>query len=471
MAIDAWYPVKLGGLAAAGTDDGRYTVKPTGSFADLGVAGYYDNILDALNAATPPNQNSLGLVSSLHDFTDAGTLNYSVIVSPYPPMFVSVNDANMAQSLIGALERTASTNDFVMNLSGSAIAFHGISFNVGDDFLITTPQVYVRIEAGSVNFNGSGDRFTINNDGAFLELIDTDITWPSGTTVQVFQLANNATVHMTGGKIDGGSGTVTDLVGGSSSLNAGLIAKFKGTNLEDVIGYLLSDTGGGIVTDDSIVFEVDGCILNAGLAGFVQEKFHGKNQSALITNSAPVGVVASSQYFNSLPLGDIQNINASGIVRVGGPLFSGASNIGRQITTTSDCSITNPLVFNMPARFAQLSLGSEDVLTVYFAVVNTVVLTNSNFFATVINPNGANGNLWDYSTTRNSDILSDGVPWTDDSSGAAWENNGVALTGYNIYKMDIPITGGGDGVPIIQMSLMVPDIAGDMYMSLETGVS
>lgn len=463
MAIDAWYVVKSGGLAAAGTDAGRYTTKPTGTFTTLGTAGYYDNILDALNAATPPTKDSIGFVSHLHDFQAVGVLNLSVIVAPYPPMFISVNDAAMESSLVGAIERAADNNDFLFNTVGGALYLHGITIFVGDDVLVQGSNSYLKIENGGISFLGVSDKMQITSDGIYVEFINTEVSWPAGTTVQFIQLSNGCKFVMTGGSVSGGSGTITDLVGGTSAVNAGFTAEFNGVGLSDVIGYLLADTGELTTADDSINMSVDGCKLNAGLTGFVQERFKSENQRMRVTNSSAVAAEAEYQDFESTWVGDVESVNSSEIVRTESVTFESGEQTSLKITTTSDCSIAHPLTFELGGRFVKLS--STSTMTIYFAVINTVTLTDANFFAEIINPNGAAANVFDYSTNRNSDIISAGVEWTDDSGSAAWKNNGVDLTGYNEYKMDIPITGGGDGYPIVRLRLTEPSLAGTMFVS------
>ena len=88
----AYYYVKNGGTATG--DAGRYASQQTGSFAALGVGGYYPDLAAAIAATTSPVADDFILVSDLH--SSAISTNRT-ITGLIPNVFfvVFVNDANL----------------------------------------------------------------------------------------------------------------------------------------------------------------------------------------------------------------------------------------------------------------------------------------------------------------------------------------------------------------------------------------
>lgn len=468
MSIDAWFVVKDDGTAAS--DGGRYTTKPTGSFAALGSSNYYGSIPEALNATTPPTKDSIIIVSSLHDFTAAGSLDYANanVIGTLGPFSVSVNDAAMDQSLIGARERTGVGSDFTLSRSVTAMRLHGVSVSVSDDVNLNFSNSALAMEKGSIDFSADASTFLLVGDGVALSLTDLVVSWPAGSTTQAFRIDHNARVDMTGGKLEGGSGTITDLVGGSSAGSGGLAAFFEGVDLSDVVGYLLSDVGAA-TSHDSIDMKIDGCMLSDSLTGFIEDRFISLNHSLIVTNSSPVSSAAQYQSFLSLQVGDIEDQDSLGIVRIEADTYDSGEQTSLKITTTAECSMSHPLVIPINSRFCKLSTSGENTLTINLAVANTITLTDSLIYLRAQNPSESTKNLWDYADTRNEDILSSGT--TLDAGTGDWQDGGVALSGYNEYSISITIIGGADCYPLLELVVMEPSIAGNLYISRAVEVS
>jgi hypothetical protein len=127
--------------------------------------------------------------------------------------------------------------------------------------------------------------------------------------------------------------------------------------------------------------------------------------------------------------------------------------------TTASVSIAGPMVVDFPARYAALSSASTDTIRIYFAVVNTTTLDNTNVWAELIYPDGTNNQTYNYLSNRNTNII-DATPtdWTDDSAGSTWKDGASDLTGYNEYYMDLDTSGdaGADCVPIIRIYVAEP---------------
>lgn len=464
MAVDAWYLVKFGGTAIG--DAGRVTVKPTGGFGALAVSAYYNCITDALAATTPPTKDSFGLVSHLHDYTALSTLAYGVIKGPYYPMFISVNDADMTASLVGATERTDNNNDLTFSSADKVLHLYGINLHVGDDINMPSANGYLKMEKGTVNFQGINDKFSITGDGGCLEMVDMDIIYPSGSPAHVIQMTGGGVCRMTGGSVQTPANNIALFLAAGGG-NGGFTLEVNGMDLSSIEDWLVSGLGAS-VADDTIRVEINGCILSSTVA-YQQEQFIRPNQSTHITNCS--SVAGSAEYADSLYnwVGSIVDQDSLGIVRSEAVTFESGEQTSRKVTTTADCSISHPMTIALDSRFAKLSTAEEDTLTVNLAVIDSVTLTDANCYLRVQYPTEAAKNLWATVETRNADILAAGIELSADLG--VWENNSVALTGYNKYKIEVPITGGADCYPIVELILAEPNIAGTLYVSRVIGVS
>jgi len=147
----------------------------------------------------------------------------------------------------------------------------------------------------------------------------------------------------------------------------------------------------------------------------------------------------------------------TGIHRDESEPFADGTKVSIKVTTNTDSSEFCPFIFDLHARPAALSNASTDTVRIYFAVVNTVTLTDINSRAELIYPDGTSSQIPVYLSNGNSDILAAGTEWTDDSGGSTWMDGGVALTGHNEYFMDLDTSGvpGSDSVPIVRIYLGV----------------
>lgn len=464
----AWYWVKSGGSATG--DGGRVTSQPTGSFATRGAANYYPSTQAARGATTAPATGDFIIISDTSDFTAAGDIE-SFDILEIPAFVICVSDTNADQSSTGAIERTAAGLDFALSAHGARNTSHGVTYFIGDELEMSFSSTTLILTDGGISFEGVSDRINIQGDGAALYLVNSNVIFEDGTATHVMQLIGGPTVEMVGGAITSTTGTIADLIGGSSASGGGMTVHLLGVDLTDVDGYLLADTGATHVSDDNFEILIDGCKLSATLTGFSEENFSGPGQIMRVVNSSSVAASAEYQYFYKTWTGDAEDQDSSGIVRTGGVTFESGEDTSLKISTTANCSIANPFTFELSGRYTKLSTASEDTLIIHFAVVNTVTLTDANFYAEVVNPNGTTANLWDFASNRNADILAAGTEWTDDSGSSVWEDNGVNLTGHNEYRMEIPISGGGDGYPVVRLSLTETSLAGTLYVSADIGVS
>ena len=449
MAV--WYIVKSDGSATG--DEGRVTSQPTGSFATLGAANYYDNIVAAMAATTPPAANDFIICSASHSHTYGGTAVYAGVSSDNPLLIVSVSDTNMDQESAGATESSGASGD--ITITGN-VAIKSFKATIQDDLLISSSNSHFYAYDSELNFTGAGDRVNVAGDGISVNLFDTDMTWdvdnPSGGA---FVVTNAAEIVMRGGSVGATTGNLDALIEDGTT-NGGLTGIFNAVDMSNIDGTLLLGSGGA-AADDKIKVLINNCDLNAGVA-FKNESFLQPNQDMQVNNSSSVGAASEYQFYRSEVAGDVEDQDDSGIHRDESTAFDGGTKVSIKVTTSARCTPGNPLTFELPARFAALSGASTDTLRVYFA--STTALTDQNFWLKLYASDGTNKQHYNTYTTRNSDIFATGTAHTDDSGSSTWLNSATPLAGYNEYREDVSTSGdvAADSVPRLFISIAEPSI-------------
>ena len=356
----AWFYVRThaDGTGTGTGDQGRYATQQTGDWDTTftTTAEYYPSIEAALAATTPPVAGDFIMCSDIHDVTDAANLVYGLSTDQYI-MTYSVDDTDIAVYKAGAIERTASPNDVAFESSGYRQHFHGVDLYIEDDFRMSSPNTAAELVDSTITFTGSADQFNLaGGDAAALTLINPTVNWALGTTTACILMANDAYVRVLGGGFNATTNTLNDLIGGASAANGGINAEFIGTDLTDITGYLLADTGATKGSDDNILVRIDKCPLSGSLTGFVEEAFVSPGQEVLVTHSASSSAAAEYQYFYKSWVGTAEDQNSSGIVRADSTPFTESSEVvSIQAITTANASIGCPFRFRIPARYAALT--------------------------------------------------------------------------------------------------------------------
>jgi hypothetical protein len=438
----AFYVVKSGGTATG--DLGREATQPTGSFASRGSGNYYDNILAAQGATTAPTADDIILVSDAHSHAYTTAAAYIGSTSTTNPIVhLSVSDSNMDQESFGAEETTGAGFDLTWTGEWAA---KSMTYIIQDEFKTTTTSSSAHLTDCLVRFTGSTDGFVLNTpDGVTLNLRNTDILYDagtSGTLGYVFALDSTARLNMLGGSVLATTGGIDTLVGGNNS-NGGCALYFKGVDLTDVDTYLVAGLG-GVTADDYLDVRIEGCKLHASVV-MVEETFTSPDQVVEIYNCSSTSAGAEYQFYRRYMAGDVEVEDDSGIHRGESTAFPGETKVSMKITTSTRCTRTAPLLFELPARYADLSTNAK--VKVYFA--STTTLTDGDLWIDLHAPDGTNANMYNYYTTENTDILSAGTEHTDDSAGSTWLNGVSDLVGYNEYSLELDTTAtpASDGVP------------------------
>lgn len=450
----AFYYVKSGGTATG--DAGRAAAARTGSFASMGAAAYYDNISDAITVPTtgPVASDSI-YVSDSHTHTYAGNPTFTGSTTTGVFKILSVSDTNADSYSAGAAETRTSGGDMTF-LEG--LSFHGVDFTVGDDIL-TGPDSRVTFDDFTMTFEGTGSRIQAGVGGAVFIFMNGTCTNTNGSSWgSVFTLDSCGAV-MCSNVVFSGSNGVGNLTTGGFQSGGGSLQMY-GCDLSGLTGTIVQGVGSNVQQDDLIDVKLYGCELNAS-AAFADEDFTKENQKISFFNCSDTSAAAEYQFFQRTFGGDIEDQDDTGIHRDESTAFPGGTKVSMKVTTTSDASDMTPLVFDLPARYAELATASTDTIRIYFAVATATTLTNINCWAELLYPDGTNKQTYNQVNNRNTDIIATSpTTHTDDSGGSTWLNGASALTGHNEYYMDLDTSGdvGADSVPIIRIYLAVPSV-------------
>ena len=456
----SYYYVKNGGTATG--DAGRYATQQTGSFATLGVANYYNDIQDAINATTPPNKGDFINFSDVHVYSQSVNLPY-LGKSTNPYFLACVDDVNIDVGRTtgnrGEEQNTATTDvnitdSFISGLrvlSGDLIRFAGSS---------TLNDCVLGVDAPASN------TVSTVGDGVSVTLINT-VLQCDDEAATAFILNGGAVAAMYGG------GITTNSAGLSRMSAAGFISgggslTIVGADLSAVTGTLLADVGGSGGSDDNIVARFDMCKLAAGVA-FTNEAFKSKGQRLLATRCSDSSAAAEYQYHLHAFGGDVDDDSA--IFRnEDEPFTESNQKISYKIVTNADASLGSPLWLDFPVlRYSKLSAGATDTLRFY--LTSNTVLTDKDIYIEVSYPDGTSKQTPNFLTSAPAtvggtlDLMATGTALTTDAA-SSWAG---ALS--NLYQIDVDTSGdgGADCQPIVKVYVTKPSTT--IHIASEFGLN
>lgn len=442
----AFYYFKNGGTATG--DAGRYATEQTGSFAGLGIGGYYNNADAAFAATTSPVAGDAIRGSRLHTFNNTSASSWSITAAIGAELtIISVSDTAIDSALAGAEETWNDGLD--LTLTGN-VTIYGMDLSIGDD-LISSTGSRTKIIDSNITLTGAGDSISLNAVGSCLTMINTDIITVATNGNTGINL-NNGKIEMIGGRlIDGGAALINFIRGGG---NGDLDVNLVGVDMTSVTGTIFADFGAS-TADDFLRFRAQGCAINAA-AAWTNEDFGFICQTLLATNSSDTSAAGLYQFYYKEHGGTVQQQDDTGIYRDETTAFADGTKVSFKVDTLAVPSITRPLVFDLPARFAQLSSASTDTVRIYFASTST--LTDNDIWAELYYPDGASNHIYNRLSNQNTDILAVGTTHTDDSASSDWRDGASPLAGYNEYRMDLDTSSdvGADSVPVIRIHCAIP---------------
>ena len=457
----AYYYVKNGGTATG--DAGRYATQQTGSFATLGTANYYNDIITALAATTPPASGDFVNPSDLHNYTILSTPNYAGI--PSNPFFVvAVDDANIDQA------RT-SGNRFFEGSASSAVDvlinnmfISGGDIQAGDDMVVSgNNQVY----DSSLQSAGPGDVIRVNADGTSIDMMNSELSLQSG-----MQLSNASELNFVNVTP---SMSVAGLINGTFGNGGGKVT-WVSSDLTNVTGFIFQGAGASQPVDDLIDVRFDLCKIATGVA-FTSETFKSYNQRALFTRCSDSSAAAEYQYALCCFGGGTDASGGPGveddsaIFRNEDEAFTESNQkISYKIITNSDASLGSPLWLDFPVlRYSELSAGATDTLRFY--LTSDTALTDKDIYIEVSYPDGTNKQTPNFISSAPTtvggtlDLMATGTTLTTDST-STWTGG---LT--NKYQIDLntSVDVGADCLPIVKVYITKPSIT--IQIASEFGLS
>lgn len=434
----AFYYVKSGGTATG--DAGRYATVQTGSFASLGVAGYYDNILAAFSATTLPTSSDFILASDSHSHLYGANVQFNGPTSGGFVSIYSVADLNIDQYNAGADETTSDGFDFTFT---GRTSWRGIELIAGDDVNIISQNVQVIVKDGMLGVNGSNDIVRLAGDGSSLVMINSNLM-VNGSAASV-DMSNAALLKMIGGQV-----TTNDRFLFSNWDSGGAKVKLHGVDLSQVSTYILRFVGASPTNDDLIDIDIDLCKMSASSPGFVEEEFTNLNHRFIATRSSSNSSNADYQYFNRSLGGDV-NQDDTVFRNEDEPFSQSGQRVSHRINTTTAASISTPLTFAFPIpQYTELSQAPNDTLR-FFLTSNTA-LTDKDIYIEVTYPDGTNYIDSNFVSSETSSPLGSGTALATDST-STW--TGGLTNNYQI-DLDTSVDVGSDSQPIINVYVTIP---------------
>ena len=438
---------------ADGGDGGRYATKQTGDWdTTLGATtGYYSGLRQPFLATTPPVAGDFIFVSNISSHSAA----FDVILSGPSTgsvHVVSVNDTAIDQYLAGAVE-TPSARD--VQVTGG-VDVMGVDFILDDDISTNAIGSHAAYKDCTMTLTGSSDSVTSLHDGCTIAF--TNVVLQHDTAGSFVNMNRGSIFSWFGGALTATT-TVTDLIN-DGFLDGGAAVSIVGVDLTPITGHLLAAAGLG-ATEDTIDVTIMGCKLNASLTGFVEEAFVNPNKIMRVFNSSSSSAAAEYQFFIQQWTGTVEDYTAT--YRDQSQAFDGGTNVSIEAISNANASTFSPMVFDLPVRFAELSVGATDTLEIY--LTSDAALTDTDVWVELIYPDGTNKQTFNYFSTLNADPLAAGTTLTTDavSTWTAGKTNKYVISASTAGDV------GSDGVPIVRINVGIASTT--VYFDTEAGLA
>lgn len=460
----AHFYVKNGGTATG--DGGRYATRQTGSFAALGASGYYKSLVDVMSTPTTPvGPGDYIYVSDTHSFTYAATTvignNTLQESTDGGAIIISVSDTAIDTYSRGAYE--------YLNSNTAEYGFKDCTDFYGMDFDTTG---WFSLDA---TFHGADHMWsdcTFNQRVGTTRSVLMDLVYNNG--VGFFK---DCTFTLDDTSQDG----FYYHMGSSHYLHGGLMQSQGAGNFRDVarmftVGFHIIQVMGMDLT------KMDDEIINATWSAPSGEVRAERNQiNTAISN--PNGITPGSENSKKLvPFGGnwhCADTSASAKYEHNVVPFMGQArqiefdtafyrdNATAVLNTSQKGSykfVSNTNVstwfegaFNLPEMFVEASTTAEDTITVYLLSADT--LTDNDVWLEVDAPDATNANERVFYITAGS--VPTGKTFIDPLPGAGTTlttdaSTWTGRTTENRYKIDLTLTGAGDGMVNIRVHFAKP---------------
>ena len=430
---------------------GGGTTKQTGTFDALGASNLYAS--RALAIADGAGSADIIVAATRHAESASSVTNTGPSSGAFLETIIA-EDANCDNSTVSTTANEEATGTGDVRLDGRQ-AISGEYFKAGDDIGQFTPNSQLNAEDCTFEVTGSGDRcFILQQSGCFAALTNPTFKGVSGSVP--LHIKEGARLEITCGVLESGPTFLTDT--GFDAGGGQLIV--RGLDISTITGTVFNNIGGAANSDDLIDIQMYNCPTASSFSWF-NETLQNLNHRLTAINCANTSALAEYQFCIESWGGYVDDQDDSGIHRDETTAFPSGTKVSAHILTDSNASIAAPFWFSLPSIDAELATASTDTLRFYLA--STVALDDTDFWIEITYKDGANGNVLNLLSTRNSErltVASAGTALTTDS-GSTWLDGVSALAGYNEYYIDVDTSGdvGADCVPNIKIFVALPSTA------------
>lgn len=438
--------------ATATTDPGT---KRTGAWSGT-VGDYFPNIDKALDGddTVAPVAGDFVYVGNDHAYTIAATIQYNpTAFNTSPVICLSVDVANQDQYLKGAKETSTGTGDLVLNLASGKMATYGIDFACDDDVLLAAGAQWLMHDC-TLTLKPFG-KILSKVDGGCWEFWGVALQWDGGTLSYTMDIANGGLITFDDCTFEAiTSGTLDAMYQGTAD-NGGANVRVRNCDLSNFTDLIIFGTR-SMFSDDQMDFRYENCKVSSLANPFMSATLQTHTSRFFFTNCSDVAAEAEHQFYLNVIGGEVRDSVGAGsdIYRAESTAFESGDKVSFKVSTSAECSLGAPISFDMPTRFADLTVGGTDAITVYIA--SGTALTKADTWVEVSYPDATNKQLWKTTSSRLADII--GTTALDTDAGSDWENAGVDLTTENEYKITVAAVTGAACVPRITVFCAVPSI-------------
>lgn len=449
----AYFYVKNGGTKVSGS-----SLTPlTGTFAALGVTGYYNNVLSAIDNGGASVGDYI-YVSDSHVFYYTTAADYDFPGDGIGSI-IAVNDGAIDSGRrSGFYAKEGLDAGFFLtwdNVFLSGIEIGGVTlqrFSAG-----ATSSVLIMDDCRSL---GSTINIGLSSDGCAGNITNTEI---SLSTSGDLDIRGSSIFNIINCTIAALSTTVNYLISDSFTAGGGTL-NVNGSDLSIISNTLIHNVGSS-PGNNTVSVRMDNCKIHPEVT-FTNETFKSYSQRALFTRCSSDAAAMEYQYHLHAFGGDIFDDTAE-YRNEDTPFTLSNQKVSYQVTTNTDASLSQPLWFDFPiSKFVTLSTTST---LKFYLTSNDATLTDKDIYITVNYPDGTT-----YTTNRNVnsapltvggtiDILANGTALTTDATSTWLVGKG------NNYEISLPCVSGADCQPTIKVYVTKPSVV--FYLASDFGAS
>lgn len=474
-----YFYVKSGGSANTGTATATTApgTKRTGAWSGDSL-GYFASVEIAMDGddTVAPVGGDFICVSDASNYSTGSTITCvpQSTGTSKPVQIISVDDSNqeIAKKATTKQEDTAGEYRICAVTDGFA-SLWGMHIECNSGFLAGSAYTSYRLNNCQIDLMAAGGGIgSGNTTGISTDLVNTNV-YCANTGTTVIYVTRGSRLKWVGGAVTAAT-TIANLTHTSTGFIGGGFVHLIGVDLSVVTAYLLAGVGSTAGQDGTFQLRLEGCKLRATPPAWIEQTLIAPDISVFATNCSGTSADAEWQYYYEDLYGSVEAVDTGSIWRQdtdSSRVFPSGETISYKVATSAYTSEICPLVFDLPARFMELSGASTDKIRIYFVIATGTLLYNTDIWADVTYPDGTTKNEWLFLSNQNTDpLLEIGGGTVHQTDGVSdWRNAGAALTGYNEYYMDIDTAASGsDSVPTIRLSAAIPSKTIYVAMHIDT---